>query len=278
LAGDARQGGRARRDARDAERDAQGHGRHVHGLRRRRVRPGARDLYDLRGPRSRRRPPGDAARREAGRRPRHPEPLPQRAPGHGLAGGPGRAGLHAPRLEVEPRAQAAPRAGGPRARAHREGKHVQRVAPREVRQPEVARLAALFLALLLVAPAARDGHAMLVAGAFLLEFLSQSRLAPLSALTTAPPRERLAVAGVELDRYGPAFLGGGQTLVLVHGATPHGKDDPRAREAAALLARAGFEVLVPTVPGLTRGRLRQDDVAVVRATLAARPGPAVVLG
>ena len=119
---------------------------------------------------------------------------------------------------------------------------------------------------------------MLVAGAFLLEFLSQSRLAPLSALTAAPARERLAVAGVELDRYGPAFLGGGQTLVLVHGVTPHGKDDPRAREAAALLARAGFEVLVPTVPGLTRGRLRQDDVAVVRATLAARPGPAVVLG
>ena len=66
--------------------------------------------------------------------------------------------------------------------------------------------------------------------------------------------------------------------MLVHGATPYGKDDPRAREAAALLARAGFEVLVPTVPGLTRGRLRQDDVAVVRATLAARPGPAVVLG
>ena len=119
---------------------------------------------------------------------------------------------------------------------------------------------------------------MLVAGAFLLEFLSQSRLAPLSAFTGAPARERLAVAGVELDRYRPAFLGGGQTLVLVHGVTPHGKDDPRAREAAALLARAGFEVLVPTVPGLTRGRLRQDDVAVVRATLAARPGPSVVLG
>src|SRR2546430_6232807 len=50
-----------------------------------------------------------------------------------------------------------------------------------------------------------------------------------------------------------------------------GKDDPRVREAAALLARSGFDVAVPAIPGLTRGRLRSDDVAPVVATLAARP-------
>ena len=47
------------------------------------------------------------------------------------------------------------------------------------------------------------------------------------------------------------------------------------REAAALLARAGFDVAVPTIPGLTRGRLRPDDVEPVVATLAARTAPTV---
>lgn len=145
-----------------------------------------------------------------------------------------------------------------------------------MRQPEVARLAALVLALLLVVPVAQAGRTALVAAAFLVEFLSEGRLAPLTALTAAPRREALAVAGVEVDRYAPGF-GRGRGLVLVHGATPEGKDDPRLREAAELLARSGFDVAVPTVPGLTRGRLRADDVGVVVRTLAARPEPAVVL-
>ena len=60
--------------------------------------------------------------------------------------------------------------------------------------------------------------------------------------------------------------------MLVHGYSPEGKDDPRVRQAAALLARAGFDVAVPTIPGLTRGRLRPDDVEPVVATLTARDG------
>lgn len=146
-----------------------------------------------------------------------------------------------------------------------------------MRQPEVARLAALVLALLLVVPVAQAGRTALVAAAFLVEFLSEGRLAPLTALTPAPRREALAVAGVEVDRYVPAAFGRGRALVLVHGATPGGKDDPHLREAAELLARSGFDVAVPTVPGLTRGRLRADDVGVVVRTLAARAGPTVVL-
>jgi pimeloyl-ACP methyl ester carboxylesterase len=119
---------------------------------------------------------------------------------------------------------------------------------------------------------------MLVAGAFLAEFLSQGRYAPLSRLTSPPAREPFPVQGAAVDRYVLAGLRGGRPLVLVHGFTPDGKDDPRAREAATLLARAGFEVAVPTIPGLTRGRLRPEDVEPVVATLAARPGPAVVVG
>jgi pimeloyl-ACP methyl ester carboxylesterase len=86
------------------------------------------------------------------------------------------------------------------------------------------------------------------------------------------------VTGTAVDRYVPAGLAGGAPLVLVHGFAPEGKDDPRVRDAAALLARSGFEVAVPTIPGLTRGRLRADDVAPVVTTLAALARPAVVVG
>jgi pimeloyl-ACP methyl ester carboxylesterase len=62
--------------------------------------------------------------------------------------------------------------------------------------------------------------------------------------------------------------------VLVHGVTAAGKDDPRVVQAAGLLARAGFDVLVPSIPGLMRGRLRPADaepvVAAVEAASAGR--------
>ena len=147
-----------------------------------------------------------------------------------------------------------------------------------MRQPEVARLAGLLLALALLVPVAHAGRRALWAGAFLVEFLSQGRLAPLSALTSAPTREPLSVPGAAVDRYVLAGPAGGTPLVFVHGFTPQGKDDPRVREAAALLARCGFDVAVPTIPGLTHGRLRSDDVAPVVATLAALARPSIVLG
>ena len=118
---------------------------------------------------------------------------------------------------------------------------------------------------------------MLLAGAFLAEFLSEGRRAPLSTLTAAPARRPLSLPGVAADRVAPAGLARGRPLVLVHGVTPAGKDDPRVRAAAALLARAGFDVVVPTIPGLTRGRLRPDDVAPVVAALAARDAPTAVV-
>ncbi|HET7342144.1 MAG TPA: hypothetical protein VFL90_11815 [Methylomirabilota bacterium] len=116
---------------------------------------------------------------------------------------------------------------------------------------------------------------LLVAGAFLVEFLTGGAHRPLSALTAAPERVPLDVTGATVDRWS---RGGGVPLVLVHGYAPQGKDDPRVQEAAALLARAGFDVAVPTIPGLTRGRLRPDDVRPVVATLAARSRPTVMIG
>ena len=145
-------------------------------------------------------------------------------------------------------------------------------------QPEVARLAALLFAFLLVVPVAQAAWSSLLAGAFLLEFLTHGHPPALSTLTATPSRQPLLVPGASVDLYARAGTSRGAALVLVHGFSPAGKDDPRVREAAALLSRAGFDVAVPTIPGLTRGRLGSDDVEPVVATLAARAEPSVVVG
>lgn len=117
---------------------------------------------------------------------------------------------------------------------------------------------------------------MVVAGLFLADFLGHGAKL-LSRLTSPPARTAMRVPGAAVDRY--TYPGThGVPLVLVHGLAPDGKDDPRLAAAAALLARAGFDVAVPTVPGLTRMRLRPADREPVRATIAARSGPTVVVG
>jgi pimeloyl-ACP methyl ester carboxylesterase len=146
-----------------------------------------------------------------------------------------------------------------------------------VHQPEVARLGALLLAVLLVVPVAQAAWSGLLAGAFLLEFLTRGQSAALSTLTAAPSRHPLPIPGASVDLYGRPGSIRGAPMVLVHGFSPEGKDDPRVREAAALLSRAGFDVAVPTIPGLTRGRLGLEDVEPVVATLAARTEPVVVV-
>ncbi len=119
---------------------------------------------------------------------------------------------------------------------------------------------------------------MVRAGAFLVEFLSGGARRPLSHLTAEPVVSSLPVPGVAADRYAPASLRPGIPLVLVHGLSAAGKDDPRLREAARLLARAGFDVAVPTVAGLTVARLRPEDTAAVVATIDAHRRPTVVMG
>jgi hypothetical protein len=145
-----------------------------------------------------------------------------------------------------------------------------------VRQPEIVRLLTLLLAVLLAAPVARTAGDLALSAAFLVEFLSAGTWRPLSVLTATPRREPLNVPGVAVDRWvGAAFVH--VPMVLVHGYSPEGKDDPRVQQAAALLARAGFDVAVPTIAGLTRGRLRPEDAEPVVATLAARAAPTVMI-
>jgi fermentation-respiration switch protein FrsA (DUF1100 family) len=94
-------------------------------------------------------------------------------------------------------------------------------------------------------------------------------------VTAAPARTPLAARDgarvIPADLYTAGHPGGRPGLIVVHGLAHAGKDDARVREAAGLLARAGWTVAVPTVDGLTRLRLRPEDAgAVVAAGRALR--------
>jgi pimeloyl-ACP methyl ester carboxylesterase len=58
-------------------------------------------------------------------------------------------------------------------------------------------------------------------------------------------------------------------LVIVPGANPNGKDDPRLVAFATTMARFRFEVLVPELPGLRDMRVRSDDSDIVADALVA---------
>lgn len=129
----------------------------------------------------------------------------------------------------------------------------------------------LAVALVLASAPLASSCSLVVSTAFLGEFLTDGRFSPLSTLTPAPTRGNLpaTVGGrpIPADLYRPAGLTQPPGLVLVHGLSPRGKDEPRLVEAARLLARAGFAVGVPTVEGLATLRLRPEDAASVRAAV-----------
>lgn len=133
------------------------------------------------------------------------------------------------------------------------------------------RLVWLVLAVLVSIPPLHAACALYASSAFIVEFLSDGRWRPLSWATAAPSVERLAPpaaeAAVDADLYVCPALTREPALVLVHGISPTGKDDPRLRRAAELLARAGWAVAVPTVQGLTALRLRPADAETVVATI-----------
>jgi len=126
---------------------------------------------------------------------------------------------------------------------------------------------------LLALPPLLAGWTAVCTTSFLVEFLSGGRSRPLTAMTSAPTIRPLpASAGgqtVPVDLYVSPALRAPTGLVLVHGITDRGKDDPQVQAAAMLLARTGWAVAVPTVAGLTVLRLRPDDsLAVAAATRA----------
>ncbi len=133
--------------------------------------------------------------------------------------------------------------------------------------------ARLLLALLLALPVFTGASSLILTTSFLVEFLGQGRWRLLSALTHEPAVRQLPTPPgrrpVAVDLHIRAGLLRPPALVLVHGLSPEGKDDARLREAAGLLARAGWSVAVPTVEGLTAMRLRPEDASAVSTTVKA---------
>ena len=120
-----------------------------------------------------------------------------------------------------------------------------------------------------MAPALGAALGVGATAAFLVEFLSGGRWRPLSLATAEPSTRALAAAPFEVDLHAPGGTGRAPGLVLAHGLSPRGKDEPPLVEAARLLARTGWAVAVPTVPGLTVLRLRPEDAGAVAAALRA---------
>lgn len=111
---------------------------------------------------------------------------------------------------------------------------------------------------------------------FLVEFLSDGHRPWLSRTTALPRRESLGPGAPEVDLWHPPRGGPWPPLLLVHGLAPEGRRDPRVAWAADRLARTGFAVAVPDLPGLRAQRLRPEDADVVGATLRRLGGhPAV---
>lgn len=114
---------------------------------------------------------------------------------------------------------------------------------------------------------------------FLAELLSDGGRPWLSAGTLAPSREAIRLEpAVPADLWRPGGPPPHRGLVLVHGLTAEGKDDPRLRWAAGLLTRGGLAVMVPDLPALRQQRLRPEDGRVVTAAAARLAASAGVHG
>jgi hypothetical protein len=104
---------------------------------------------------------------------------------------------------------------------------------------------------------------------------AQSRL---ERVTPVPRRSSVAYEHAGRRRTGHLYVPGAAaaraTMVLVPGVVPEGIDDARFVAFATTLARAGFIVLTPDMPGYRKLALNSSDVRVVAdafAWLASRP-------
>lgn len=131
-----------------------------------------------------------------------------------------------------------------------------------------ALLGALVLAALATTPAVQRGHE-----ALLILFDIQAGAGPsrLKHRTRDPLRSaadfRIQGRDHQADRYQPADRAPRATLVLLHGLTPAGRREPRLERFAITLARAGFRVLVPDLPGMRSLAVGTEDVRAITDTL-----------
>lgn len=102
-----------------------------------------------------------------------------------------------------------------------------------------------------------------IKGAALVLEVLPSPIRPLSALTSQPSRAEITILETQADLYEPRGFLRAPGIVLVHGANPQGKDDPRVRALATSLSRTGRRVLVPQL-GLRHERLDEHDTVRIR--------------
>jgi len=79
-------------------------------------------------------------------------------------------------------------------------------------------------------------------------------------VTGTPRTSDERVGGVPSTVVTPAEKGPWPAIVFVNGATPLGRRHPHVRALAGGLARAGYLVLVPELPGLARGELTSETI------------------
>ena len=89
------------------------------------------------------------------------------------------------------------------------------------------------------------------------------------ALTPAPRVERIDVDGVAVEIVRPSGHRARPAWVFVNGAHPLRRREPVVTRLVEGLARAGFIVFVPDVPGLGDGTVTSRTVAATRAVVAA---------
>ena len=136
-----------------------------------------------------------------------------------------------------------------------------------VARPRLIPLACLLL--ILASPPARAG----VKGLLLVPEVIPSPAHPLSAITPSPRRSPVHLADGEADLYRPRGFAAPPGVVLIHGANPGGKDDPRIVGLAEALARTGRRVLVPQL-SLRFQRLDLTDPVRIREAVSFLAGPA----
>jgi dienelactone hydrolase len=93
-------------------------------------------------------------------------------------------------------------------------------------------------------------------------------------LTREPTVSETTVAGAPTTFGRPAGDGPWPALVIVNGATPEGRREPALQRLVRGLARAGYVVALPDLPGLPEGRLDEgtvESVVDVARAVADRP-------
>lgn len=122
-------------------------------------------------------------------------------------------------------------------------------------------------------------HATLAAQAraavVLVSFLEVPVASPVVGVLTGEPRlTEGRVAGNQALISQPASEGPHPAIFFVNGAVPQGRDLPEARRLAASLARAGYLVVLPDLPGLKEYEIRPhtaDEAAEVAREISRRP-------